>query len=70
MYRDPNYNKLGSCRLRLVKVGFGFRDPFTMFQLRPSLQILCDACGISLVPKLGFGVPYFNTFFLKGTLMK
>ena len=23
-----------------------------------------------LVKKLGFGVPYFNTFFLKGTLMK
>ena len=22
------------------------------------------------VPILGFGVPYFNTFFLKGTLMK
>ena len=29
------------------------------------------AIGVFLRPEvLGFGVPYFNTFFLKGTIMK
>ena len=30
---------------------------------------LCEPKTLSPKPQLGFGVPYFNTFFLKGTLI-
>ena len=29
-----------------------------------------EGLGFRVPKKLGLGVPYFNTFFLKGTLMK
>ena len=49
-----------------------------LLQGRPSLNKALGTLGfrvdkgpeLGISPYLGFGVPYFNTFFLNGTIMK
>ena len=62
LYRD--YSKAKVCTIWVHgPLGLGFR----VWSLR--LLWLREALRRDLVQKLGFGVPYFNTFFLKGTIM-